>query len=67
MDSTLAQTYRPIEILVIDDASTDRRQSIIASYDDRVTCFHQPRNRGQFQNVNDGIATPEHTGVALRL
>jgi glycosyltransferase involved in cell wall biosynthesis len=65
LDSIVAQTYPDIEILVMDDASTDGTPEIIASYGDRVTCFRQPRNRGQFENVNDGIARARGEYIAV--
>jgi GT2 family glycosyltransferase len=55
LDSIVAQSYEPIEILAMDDASTDATPAILASYGGRVTHHRQPANRGQFDNVNDGI------------
>lgn len=53
--SIVEQRYRPLEILVMDDASTDQTPSIVAEFGERVRYHRQPRNRGQFDNVNDGI------------
>lgn len=55
LDSIVNQTYRNIEVIVMDDASTDSTPAIVASYGDRVTGFRQASNKGQFGNVNDGI------------
>jgi glycosyltransferase involved in cell wall biosynthesis len=55
LDSILAQTYRPIEVLVMDDASTDATASIIASYGDRIIRHRQPRPQGIYANVNTGL------------
>jgi hypothetical protein len=55
LDSILAQTYGNIEVIVMDDASTDETPAIVASYGDRVRSFRQPANVGQFDNVNEGI------------
>src|SRR5579883_2980546 len=36
IDSALAQSYTPIEVVVVDDGSTDDSRQIIAGYGDRV-------------------------------
>lgn len=56
LDSILAQTYRPIEVIVMDDASTDDTPDILASYGDAIRVVRQPQNRGIYQNTNAGIA-----------
>jgi cellulose synthase/poly-beta-1,6-N-acetylglucosamine synthase-like glycosyltransferase len=56
LDSILAQTYPRIEVLVMDDASTDGTAEVIASFGDRVKPYRQPSNRGIYGNTNDGIA-----------
>ena len=40
----------------MDDGSTDSTAAIAASYEERLRYVRQPENRGQFGNVNDGIA-----------
>src|SRR5262245_46403552 len=65
LDSILAQTYRPIEVLVMDDASTDETPEILASYGPAVRTRRQGTNRGQFDNVNDGIALAGGEWIAV--
>jgi len=65
LDSILAQRYGPIEVLVMDDASTDSTPAIVASYGQRVRSFRQARNRGIYGNVNDGIASAQGDYIAL--
>lgn len=65
LDSIVAQDYPNLEILVMDDASTDGSADIIASYGDRLTHHRQPRNRGQFDNVSDGIELAAGEYVAV--
>ncbi len=65
LDSILAQTYVAKEILLMDDASTDATGEIARSYNDRVQYHRQDRNRGQFANVDDGIARARGKYVAV--
>jgi glycosyltransferase involved in cell wall biosynthesis len=58
LDSIVSQTYEPLEVIVMDDASTDASAAIAAEYekhDPRVRLVRQPSNIGQFANVNAGI------------
>jgi glycosyltransferase involved in cell wall biosynthesis len=55
LDSLLAQTYDDIEILISDNASTDRTQEICRAYcerDPRVVYHRHPRNIGASANYN---------------
>ena len=56
LDSLLAQTYPNIEILLLDDASTDDTPAIAAEYEGRIRYIRQPENMGIYDNVNVGIA-----------
>jgi glycosyltransferase involved in cell wall biosynthesis len=56
LDSLLAQTYENIEIILLDDASTDETPAIAAEYAGRLTYVRQPANLGIYDNVNVGIA-----------
>ncbi len=55
LDSILAQTYRPLEVLVMDDASTDATPEILASYGHRIRAHRQDTNKGIYDNTDDGI------------
>ena len=65
LDSLLAQTYPNVEIIVLDDASTDATPEIAAAYADRITYVRQPSNRGQFENANDGIRRAKGELIAV--
>ncbi|VVM05492.1 Putative glycosyltransferase EpsH [Methylacidimicrobium cyclopophantes] len=41
IESSLAQSWQPIEVIVVDDGSTDRTPEILESYRDRVTILRQ--------------------------
>src|ERR1700722_7656977 len=53
IDSALSQTYKPIEVIVVDDGSTDQSRAIIASYSEKVVTILQA-NRGQNAACNAG-------------
>jgi glycosyltransferase involved in cell wall biosynthesis len=65
LDSIVNQTYPNVEILVMDDASTDSTPEIIASYGERVRCYRQPQNKRQYQNVNEALGMVEGKYVAV--
>ena len=45
IDSALAQTHPDVEVVVVDDSSTDDSRSILATYGDRIRWFSQ-KNAG---------------------
>lgn len=54
IDSCLAQTRVPDEIIVVDDGSTDETRAVLASYTTPVKVIHQP-NAGRSAARNTGI------------
>jgi glycosyltransferase involved in cell wall biosynthesis len=51
IESALAQTYEPLEVVVGDDASPDETRSVVERFDDRRLRYHRnPRNFGRAGN-----------------
>lgn len=55
IDSGLRQTYPNVEVIVVDDGSTDESPEIMASYSGWILSIHQT-NAGQAAAVNAGFA-----------
>jgi glycosyltransferase involved in cell wall biosynthesis len=55
IESALSQTYPAIEIIVVDDGSTDGSKQVIANYADRVRIVLK-ENGGQGSAFNAGVA-----------
>jgi glycosyltransferase involved in cell wall biosynthesis len=55
IESALAQTYTALEVIVIDDGSTDDTPAVLASYGDRIRVLTQ-ENGGSSAARNAGIA-----------
>lgn len=64
IDSCLAQTYPAINVLVVDDGSTDNTKEIVDSYGGVVGYFHQ-ENRGLPSARNAGIEHTHHEYVCI--
>lgn len=52
--SVLAQTYRDVEVIVVDDGSTDQTQSILSRFGAPVRCIRQ---------ANQGVAVARNCGI----
>ena len=55
ISTSLSQTYQPVEVIVVDDGSTDDSRSVIESFGDRIRAIYK-ENGGQGSALNDGFA-----------
>lgn len=63
IDSALAQTWKDLEILVVDDGSTDETPAVIASYGARIRTIRKP-NGGTSSALNAGIRAARGQWIA---
>ncbi len=54
INSALRQTYSPVEVIVVDDGSTDNSRDVIASYGSKISVVFK-NNSGQASAFNTGI------------
>lgn len=65
IDSILRQTYRSIELVVVDDGSTDATADIIKSYGDpRIVSIRNAKNVGLARSLNIGVHAARGTLIA---
>lgn len=56
ISSALALDWPDVEVIVVDNASTDNSREVIASFGDRIRAIFHPENRGNLASCNTGFA-----------
>lgn len=68
IESLLSQTYKDIQIICIDDVSTDNTFSIMKEYaakDQRIRVLQMERNSGQAKARNQGLAVADGDYITM--
>ncbi|MCS6830420.1 MAG: glycosyltransferase [bacterium] len=65
IESALGQTLGDLEIVAIDDASTDGSQHVLQRYAHRVMVVLHETNRGTYATLNEGIALTSAPYIAI--
>lgn len=65
IDSVLQQTVADLELIVVDDGSTDSTGDIVKAYDDpRLSYFHQ-ENQDAYNTLNRGLSLAKGKYIAI--
>ena len=66
IQSVINQTYKNLEIIIVDDGSTDRTKDIVKTFSDsRIQYIRHPENRGTSAARNTGIKNSKGNFIAL--
>jgi glycosyltransferase involved in cell wall biosynthesis len=68
IDSILSQTYTELQIIIVDDASTDCTYEILKSYaakDDRIFLYRQEKNVGYNRSFSEACSKATGTYIAI--
>lgn len=65
LDSVLAQTYQPLEVIVVDDGSEDETPQVAAAYSGKVTYVRKPHGGGCGGTRNVGIRAARGEWIAF--
>jgi len=64
IDSALSQRYAPLEVIVVDDGSTDRTAQVAAAFGSRISYHHQA-NGGAASARNRGVRAAQGELIAI--
>jgi len=65
VESVLNQTCSDLELIVVDDGSTDRTGEIVKGYDDRRLRYYHQQNQDAYNTINRGISLAVGTYISI--
>ena len=67
VESVLSQSYKKLEVIIIDDASGDDTEQVVASIDDpRIRYYKLEQNKGTSWARNEGVRLAKYDFVAFQ-
>jgi len=65
IDSVLCQTWKDLELVIVDDGSTDDTARIVQSFDDPRIQYHYQENQDAYNALNNGMALARGDYIAI--
>ena len=65
LESVLNQSWKNLELIVIDDGSTDRTGEIVKGYDDRRLTYIYQENQDAYNTINRGLHMAKGDYIAI--
>lgn len=65
IDSVLNQTFSDLELIIVDDGSTDDTAKVIKSYDDPRLSYTWQENQDAFNTINRGMSMAQGEYIAI--
>ncbi len=65
IESVLEQTWDDLELIIVDDGSTDSTAEVINSYNDPRLSYYYQENQDAYNTINRGISLAKGTHIAI--